>query len=292
MKNAKNPPAVKSLASKRSERVAEHDYAMQTELANSSAKRGIEDLTPTNTPEKKQQEKKPKDTPEESACDVLKKDILAAINQLGQRLNDRMDDISSQIRQHCAMLASVAKATQLNSEDIEVCKTKIKSLEQQVGSLLKEKGDLKERLVEQERYKRRWCLRIKGKKEDVNEDIRADIVNLLCKVAPDLADKMEDAVDIVHRVGRKIENRHRQVIVLFSKRNIRDDIWKRTKVSAACREAGVRFAEDLTKDDLLARQEMWPKIEQARKEGKTAGFRGPYGYINGKRIEVTPKGVG
>lgn len=292
MKNAKNPSAVKSLSSKRSERAVEHEYAMQTELANSSAKRGIEDLTPTNTPEKKQQEKKPKDTPEESACDVLKKDILAAINQLGQRLNDRMDDISSQIQQHSAMLASVAKTTQLNSEDIEVCKTKIKSLERQVGSLLKEKGDLKERLVEQERYKRRWSLRIKGKKEDVNENIRADTVNLLCKVAPDLADKMEDAVDIVHRVGRKIENRHRQVIVLFSKRNIRDDIWKRTKSSAACREAGVRFAEDLTKDDLLARQEMWPKIEQARKEGKTAGFRGPYGYINGKRIEVTPKEAG
>lgn len=292
MKNAKNPSAVKSLSSKRSERAVEHEYAMQTELANSSAKRGIEDLTPTNTPEKKQQEKKPKDTPEESACDVLKKDILAAINQLGQRLNDRMDDISSQIQQHSAMLASVAKTTQLNSEDIEVCKTKIKSLERQVGSLLKETGNLKERLVEQERYKRRWSLRIKGKKEDVNENIRADTVNLLCKVAPDLADKMEDAVDIVHRAGRKIENRHRQVIVLFSKRNIRDDIWKRTKSSAACREAGVRFAEDLTKDDLLARQEMWPKIEQARKEGKTAGFRGPYGYINGKRIEVTPKEAG
>lgn len=287
MKNAKNPPEVKSLASKRSERAAEHEYAMQTEPAFSSAKRGIEDLSPTSTPEKK-----PKDAPEESACDVLKKDILAAINQLGQRLNDRMDDISSQIQQHSTMLASVAKVTQLNSEDIEGCKTKIKSLEQQVGSLLKEKGDLKERLVEQERYKRRWCLRIKGKKEEVNENIRADTVNLLCKVAPDLADKMEDAVDIVHRVGRKMENSHRQVIVLFSKRNIRDDIWKRTKVSAACREAGVRFAEDLTKDDLLARQEMWPKIEQARKEGKTAGFRGPYGYINGKRIEVTPKGAG
>lgn len=112
-------------------------------------------------------------------------------------------------------------------------------------SLLIERRDLKERLVEQERYKRRWCLRIKGKKEDVNENIRADTVNLLCKVAPDLAKKMEDAVDIAHRVGKKIENRHRQIIVLFSKRNIRDDIWRKTKSSAACREAGVQFAEDL-----------------------------------------------
>jgi len=122
-------------------------------------------------------------------------------------------------------------------------------LDQQVGSLLKDKKDLKEQLGEQERYKRRWSLRIKGKKEDLNEKIRAITVNLLCKVAPDLAEKMKDAVDIVHRVGRKTKGRPRQIIVLFSKRIIRDGIWKRTKSSAVCREAGVRFAEDLSKDD-------------------------------------------
>ena len=61
---------------------------------------------------------------------------------------------------------------------------------------------------------------------------------------------------------------------------------------AVCREAGVRFAEDLSKDDLLARQAFWPKIEQARKEGKAAGFRGPFGYIDVKRIEENPKGAG
>lgn len=49
-------------------------------------------------------------------------------------------------------------------------------------------------------------------------------------------------------------------------------------------EANIRFAEDLTKEDRLLRRELWPKIEQARKEGKAAGFRGPYGYIEGKRI--------
>lgn len=222
----------------------------------------------------------------------MKKDILSAINQLGQRLNDRMDDLSSQIQQHSAMLASVAKTTQLNSEDIEICKTKIRSLEQQVGSLLQEKEDLKERLVEQDRYKRRWSLRIKGKEEDVTENIRAEVISLLCKVAPYPAEKMEDAVDVVHRVGRKMDNRHRQIIVLFSKRNVRDDIWKKTKSSAVCKEAGVRFTEDLTKDDFLARQAMWPKIEQARKEGKAAGFRGHHGYINGKRIEERPEGAG
>ncbi|KAK5610755.1 hypothetical protein CRENBAI_000281 [Crenichthys baileyi] len=189
------------------------------------------------------------------------------------------------------MLASVAKTTQRNSEDTEECKSKINLLEKQVGSLQKEKEDLKERLVVQERHKRNLNLRIKGKKEDVNENIRTDI-NLLCKVAPDLAENMEEAVDSVHRVGRKTENRHRQILVLFFKRTIRDDIWKKNKSSVVCREEGVRFAEDLTREGFMARQAMWPKIEQARKEGKAAGFRDPHGYINGKCIEVSPKGAG
>ena len=246
MKSSKKSTGVKSLPFSQSDNATEHDYATQMEIACSSAKRGRDNLTPINTPEKIQQEKKSKDTPEESECNSLKEDILSAINQLGQRFDDRMHDICSQIQQHSAMLASVAKTTQLNTEDIEDSKMKIKSLEQRVGSLLK---DLKERLGEQERYKRRWSLRIKGKKEDLNEKIRAITVNLLCKVAPDLAEKMKDAVDIVHRVGRKTKGRPRQIIVLFSKRIIRDGIWKRTKSSAVCREAGVRFAEDLSKDD-------------------------------------------
>lgn len=83
--------------------------------------------------------------------------------------------------------------------------------------LRKENDDMKGRILNQERYKRRWCLRIKGKKERVNENVRAEVVEILCKIAPDLAAKMEDAVDIVHRIGRVIENRHRQIIILFAK---------------------------------------------------------------------------
>lgn len=71
--NAKNPSVVKSILFKQSERVAEHDYGMQTERVGSSAKRGSENLTPTNTPEKKQQEKKPKHTPKKVHVTIGKK---------------------------------------------------------------------------------------------------------------------------------------------------------------------------------------------------------------------------
>lgn len=51
-----------------------------------------------------------------------------------------------------------------------------------------------------------------------------------------------------------------------------------------CKEERIRFTEDLTQEDWRARQVMWPKIDQARKEGKAAGFRGPFGFIEGKHI--------
>ncbi|MEQ2190215.1 hypothetical protein GOODEAATRI_033522 [Goodea atripinnis] len=36
--------------------------------------------------------------------------------------------------------------------------------------------------------------------------------------------------------------------------------------------------------EALGKRAPWPRIEKARKEGKPAGFRGPFAYIEGKRI--------
>lgn len=121
-------------------------------------------------------------------------------------------------------------------------------------------------------------------KETPGESIREDVVQLLIKIAPEFSSSMSEAVDVVHRVGRKEADRAREVIILFARRGMREEIWKRTKNSTVCKVAGIRFAEDLTKEDREAGRVIWPKIEQARKEGKAAGFRGPFAYINGKCI--------
>ncbi len=143
---------------------------------------------------------------------------------------------------------------------------------------------MKERILNQERYKRIWCLHIKGKDKKADENPREDVVRLLSKIAPDLAEKLKDTVDIFHRVGRKIEDRHRQIIILFLSHTMRDEIWKQTKNSMVCKNEGIPFTEHLTHEDWRSRQAMWPRIKQARKEGKAAGFRGPFGFINSKSI--------
>lgn len=91
----------------------------------------------------------------------------------------------------------------------------------------------------------------------------------------------------MHRVGKKEHGKQRQTIVQFTMRKYREQIWKATKNSSVCKDRGVRFVEDLTKEDRNARAALWPQIEKARKEGKKAFFRGAHGYIEGRQISVT-----
>ncbi|XP_035986174.1 uncharacterized protein LOC118559590 [Fundulus heteroclitus] len=120
--------------------------------------------------------------------------------------------------------------------------------------------------------------------EREGEDIRTRVVHILQKVVPDLKGKTDDAVDMVHRLGRKTDNRKRHVIILFTHRRVKEDIWKRSKGSAVCKEAGIQFAKMMPKEDLEERRRLWPQIEQARRAGKQAFFPGPHGFIEGRRI--------
>lgn len=284
--NNVKPSAQKSLPFENCEMTSEHDYAavslpmeMSATANNNKRDRGLG--TPADTPEKAHTEKKSKGM---SKDEKNTESILNAIEALGQRVNERMEDVTTQLKQHSAMLTSIAKSVQLNAKELDECKTKIKHLEKTVETLKKENEVMKNQVANNDRYKRRWCLRIKGKKENAGENVRAEVIQLLSKIAPDLAKKMDEAVDVVHRVGRVLENKKRQIIILFARRAVRDEIWKRTKTSPVCKEEGIRFAEDLTQEDWKARQALWPKIEKARKEGKAAGFKGPFGFIEGKRI--------
>lgn len=279
------PSAKKSLQLGKCEKTSQHSYAAapMEESATANNKRDRTADTPTDTPVKTHTEKRTKGM---SQDETSTETILKAIETLGIRVNERIDDVTTQMKQHSAMLANIAKAVQLNAEELDECKKKINHLEKTVETLKKENEDMKSQVANNDRYKRRWSLRIKGKKENAGENLKAEVIQLLNKIAPDLAEKMDDAVDVVHRMGRMMESNNRQIIILFAKRAVRDEIWKRTKTSSVCKKEGIRFAEDLTQEDWRARQALWPMIEKARKEGKAAGFRGPFGFIDGKCITV------
>ncbi len=70
------------------------------------------------------------------------------------------------------MLTNIAKAVEFNAAKIKDCKTQLQSSVCEVSALKKDNAELMERVLELERYKRRWNLRIRGLKEKEGEDIR------------------------------------------------------------------------------------------------------------------------
>ena len=145
----------------------------------------------------------------------------------------------------------------------------------------KDNAEFMERVLEMERYKRRWNLRIWGIKEN-GENTREMVANLLIKISPPWALNIKHIVDSAHRLGRREENKTRLVIVQFTQRIHRDALWKMTKDSSIWKELGIGFIKDLCKADGEAQAALWPKIQQAA--GKRAYCRGGDGYIDGHRI--------
>lgn len=137
-----------------------------------------------------------------------------------------------------------------------------------------------------ERYGRRWNLRLYGVSEAEKENVRAEVISVCQEVLPSEREKLPDAIDVAHRVGklRQDNPRPRGIILRFISRQHRDAIWKAAKNSVFLQSKGLRFAEDLTKEDRENRYKLWPLVKRAREEGKPAYFVGGRGFINGAEI--------
>lgn len=265
----------------------EHNYsAMDVATLITKRDRG-KDSAPT-TPTKTPAEKKAKSNQEDGNAQVSNNAIFDAIMELSKRvlgIETRLEDIGEQNRQNSAMIANLTKAVQFNSEELEGAKKKVLELEKTNDRLVKENVELKEKVLGLERYSMRWCLRVRGVKEKKDENLRANIIPILQKLVPEMASKMDLAVDVVHRLGKREDNRTRQIIILFSLRHVKEEVWRRTKNSPICREEGISFAEMMPREDLESRQRMWPVVDQARQASKRAYFRGPHAYIEGIRVK-------
>lgn len=255
---------------------------METETDSLEKRRDSSHFTPT----KIHTSKKLKSQEE----DITNATLLQAITSLNARFDSqdkKLEELANQMRNNSIMIAETSKAVEFNSAEIKDCKEKCKELSRSVMGLTTAHNDLEGRTSDLERYKKRWNLRINGMKEKSEEDPRREVLDLFAEIVPHLIQKLDDIIDTVHRIGKKEPGRPRQMIVQFTMRKYRDELWKSTKNSPVCLNQGVRFVEDFTKEDRNARAVLWPLIAQARKEGKKAYYRGPFGYIEGRRIDPT-----
>lgn len=61
--------------------------------------------------------------------------ILEAIKALGSKVDAQHEELSMQMKQNSAMIASVAKSVQINAQELKECKDKIKITEKEIAML-------------------------------------------------------------------------------------------------------------------------------------------------------------
>lgn len=271
--NEKDFPPLKTATANK---LAQHNYAapvpMETTRPSNQSVRRTLNATPTKLPPTK----KLATENEPSLADVL-----AAI----KALDNKVEDLGKQVKENSDMFVSIIQRIELNSAEITECKSKVNVLEKEHADLYKQNAELKEKLLEVERYKRRWNLRLSGLKEKEGENIREKIEELLLQIIPQWKDEIHDVIDSVHRVGRREDKRNRQIIMQFIRRHHRDAVWKTTKDSPICKGQGLQFMQDFTQEDRQAREELWPKIKQARSMGKVAYYKGHIAVIDGHVVK-------
>ncbi|KAK7938804.1 hypothetical protein WMY93_002130 [Mugilogobius chulae] len=200
---------------------------------------------------------------------------LSTLTAAIEKLTARFDEFEGRLRDNSVILANLTKITEVNAAEIKDCKTKLRDLEKEVPALVKENADLKERVLEIERYKRRWNLKMQGLKEKHEENTRKEVLDILAKIAPQHASILNIAVDTVHRLGRREVGRHRQIIIQFTMRHYRDIFWKQSKDSKACKDLG--FSSSKISANSIERQELlfgprWNKLEQLDRTSTIGGI--------------------
>ena len=70
------------------------------------------------------------------------------------------------------------------------------------------------------------------------------------------------------------------------RRHHRDAVWQTTKDYPVGKEQGLHFVQIFTKEDRQAREQLWPKIKQARSLGKVAFYKGHIAVIDGRMVKA------
>ncbi|KAL0203733.1 hypothetical protein M9458_001751, partial [Cirrhinus mrigala] len=144
---------------------------------------------------------------------------------------------------------------------------------------------LKEEVGVCKRYSWRWTLKLHGVQEKDGEDVHGVVINILGNVVPDISERMEETVDIAHRLGpRKKDGTCRSIMILFAFRRYRDIVWQSARDCKFLRVNKLRFTEALSPEDRVAREKLWPLVKKARDEGKKTSFRRSFALIDGKRF--------
>ncbi|XP_053179039.1 interferon-induced protein with tetratricopeptide repeats 5-like [Scomber japonicus] len=179
--------------------------------------------------------------------------VMERIEKLQEESLRRLQSLESTVQDNTQAIRSATDSLEQLGKQVDDVTLHVDSLQSQVETLEKENAVLRES------------------------------ASLPKKMEPqNIAQQLHFSVDIVHRLGPRSADRHssRRIIVQFLSRTHRDKIWKDARTSKLLKERKIQIFEDLTPETKDARNKLWPMVEQARKEGKRAGFRGACALID------------
>jgi len=217
--------------------------------------------------------------------DVSLSTLLEAI----QKLTAKVDETHGKVTVSCEKLDKLSEKVSQISEEVKRHDVKIVQLEKENRDLRAENLCLKENVDEMQRYSRRWNLKLQGVPEREGEDARSVTIDILRKMIPSIQNKLDDVIDVVHRLGqRRSDGAPRNIIMRFTMRTYRDMVWRAAKDSRFLKENKLRIKEALIKQDVDARAKLWPLVVKAREDGKKVSWKGPHAFVGGKKLEINP----
>lgn len=229
--------------------------------------------TPVSSPTKSGGKKRVMET---DAAENIIATLKMAIEEQGAHIGKSINDLQVTIN--------------FISEDLKELKGKVTHTEKRVNKAEEKIQTLENKVAELSRYKRRWNLRLHGLPEEDGEDVRKKVIEICQNMTPDYREKFPEVLDSVHRLGQRRDSTSsssplpRAIIMQFTMRHFRDIIWKTAKRSEYLKTRKLRFKEDISPEDRERRNQLWPQVEKARKEGKIAYFVGARAFVNRKEI--------
>lgn len=203
------------------------------------------------------------------------------VRLVAEKLKENAESLASLIKKNADSIESLKESTEFLAREVQTVKADVVIVKQvnekQEGRIAK----LEEKVNEMERYHRRWNLRLYGLEEKEGENVKERVIEI-CKavVKSNNGEDLQFHVDVSHRIGKKKPDKTRAVITRFTLRSTRDLVWKSAKGSDFLKANKLKFGEDLTSKDKEARNQLWPQIDRARKEGKKAF------YVNGANAMI------
>lgn len=146
--------------------VETHSYAC-------SVKKGGECDSYPNTPTKEQFPKKLRSEPSMSQLQDNIVRILTA------KIKESADDIMNLMKKNTITIVNLKKSIDFNAEEIITLKQQNATLKIQVAKQEKKLTEMESKVNENDRYSRRWNLRIYGIAEKSDENIRARVKDIL-----------------------------------------------------------------------------------------------------------------